>query len=486
MNPGPVLEGKWTVVDGDRIERMELPWTMHLKEKRTVILRKSLPATKGESLVITSLNTTGLTVMVDGTTVRRIGDHENATANIWNAMVVISLDDSIREDRLLELRISGHQILRLSQAPFVEESGRAQRRLSRHRYLYNAMVVFFMGASVTIGLLLIGFALLRRPRRIDGLLLGLSGLLIAVYATDYTFRYAMGTIPVYNFLKRLTIACGYLGSFSFLAGLDLQANRRYTVSKITAMPTLAGILMIFLTPTVGEMNRMLPWFNTVLLTNLVLGIIVVVRKMRKRVLYVIASGLLFLAILQIITIMVFLTSQPAVLQYVVVIASALIGMQFLLDYREVYHDREKLRRVYNRDELTGAYNRRALSSVSLEEFSTAVFLDFDLFKSYNDSYGHDKGDSLLRDFVRVANSHVRRDDLVIRYGGDEFLILLGDAGHDEAAAIIERIRSAFLSLEPGGGVDVSYGIEAIGDEGELDIESLDRRMYAMKQLKRRT
>ena len=486
MNPGDVLENGWELVDSGRTEEAAIPWNMDLLDRHTVVLRRLLPPTAGESLVITGLNTTGLTATVDGKTVRRIGDHEHATANIWNAMVVVPLDDSGRDDRLLELKISGHQVLGLYRIPFVEESGRAQRRLSVHRVFYNSMVVFFMGASVMIGALLIGFSLLRRPRRLDGLLLGLSGLFIAFYATDYTFRYSMGVFPLYTALKRIVIALGYLGSFSFLAGLDFQANSRFTWSKVTAIPTLAGILMIAVTPTVGVMNRLLPWFNIVLLANLVLVIIVVARKMRKRILYVIASGLIFLAILQMIAIMTIIQFAPAVLQYIVVIASALIGMQFLLDYREVYHDREKLRRVYNRDELTGAYNRRALNSVALAGFSTAVFLDFDLFKSYNDSYGHDRGDSLLKDFVRVANGHVRRDDLVIRYGGDEFLILLGDADREEAAAIIERIRSAFLALEPGGGVDVSYGIESVSEDGEIDIVSLDERMYAMKLAKRRS
>ena len=113
------------------------------------------------------------------------------------------------------------------------------------------------------------------------------------------------------------------------------------------------------------------------------------------------------------------------------------------------HDR--LERLAAIDPLTEAYNRRFGLARLHEEYSRAVraeaplgilMLDLDHFKAVNDIYGHLVGDRVLRAVARACRRVIREGDVLVRYGGEEFLVLLPGAGVDDVMQIGERIRRA--------------------------------------------
>ena len=81
----------------------------------------------------------------------------------------------------------------------------------------------------------------------------------------------------------------------------------------------------------------------------------------------------------------------------------------------------------------------------MEGLLGVVFCDIDNFKGINDSYGHDVGDWLLIWAARTINNHVRDVDMVVRYGGDEFVVVLPRADQEQARMVAERIREAAAS-----------------------------------------
>lgn len=100
------------------------------------------------------------------------------------------------------------------------------------------------------------------------------------------------------------------------------------------------------------------------------------------------------------------------------------------------------------DQLTGVYNRKKLNRLlqKYQKIGTpanlgVVMLDIDFFKRYNDTYGHPAGDMVLKEVAQILKSSVRKEDIVIRYGGEEFLILLSNVQADQAKKICERIRN---------------------------------------------
>ena len=102
------------------------------------------------------------------------------------------------------------------------------------------------------------------------------------------------------------------------------------------------------------------------------------------------------------------------------------------------------------DPLTGAFNRQYLKEVgrrlNLKEYQICL-IDIDHFKSINDTYGHDGGDVILATMVKRVQHHIRKDDFLIRYGGEEFVLFLHNCNSESDNTIVERLRNA-LKQEP--------------------------------------
>jgi len=157
---------------------------------------------------------------------------------------------------------------------------------------------------------------------------------------------------------------------------------------------------------------------------------------------------------------------------------------------EVAHN--QLRRDALVDTLTGAMNRRAFSEgVGLESakaaFGTLVMLDMDNLKIVNDTFGHSAGDALLRHLVTVLRSTLRPSDVVYRWGGDEFLVVLpGATVGDAELRLTSALQTAMPIEAPGVGdalpLMVSFGGApyAGAEELILAIEQADLAMYAQK------
>jgi len=143
------------------------------------------------------------------------------------------------------------------------------------------------------------------------------------------------------------------------------------------------------------------------------------------------------------------------------------------------------------DPLTGLLNRmgleEVLASVRTGEGTWAVLLvDVDHFKRVNDENGHRVGDLVLQEVAAELKRRVRSSDAVARWGGEEFLVLLGDIGSDAAMRVAEQIRASIASRSPADGlpsVTVSIGVAlgGPGDGGEAVIHRADEALYAAKR-----
>ncbi|MBY8337073.1 diguanylate cyclase [Alteriqipengyuania sp. NZ-12B] len=159
-------------------------------------------------------------------------------------------------------------------------------------------------------------------------------------------------------------------------------------------------------------------------------------------------------------------------------------------------NRRRFRRLAMTDPLTGLANRRAtLERVSAslpgpdapQPRASFALLDIDHFKSCNDTFGHDAGDQVLSQFARVVERCVRPTDIVGRWGGEEFLVILPATGLEDARDIIERVRSEAALEEfdfaPGYRLRFSAGIAMPSEAGGLTdacLKLADRRLYAAK------
>ena len=143
------------------------------------------------------------------------------------------------------------------------------------------------------------------------------------------------------------------------------------------------------------------------------------------------------------------------------------------------------------DALTGAFNRRGFrrylsTELKLSKLPVSVlFIDIDDFKSLNDEFGHDFGDEVLCTITRLLRKYIRGDDLVVRWGGEEFIIFLWNTHTEHAFDIAERICSAIRDCELsfGAKVTVSIGCSGTNDIGEVSklIFAADSALYRAKE-----
>ncbi|KJG02870.1 GGDEF domain-containing protein [Photobacterium angustum] len=171
------------------------------------------------------------------------------------------------------------------------------------------------------------------------------------------------------------------------------------------------------------------------------------------------------------------------------------GSQFFHTYRQklthfgkdfvicsVYEDKGNI----SIDNLTGCFQKDYLESSYVKHSQRLVFIDLDGFKPINDSLGHSKGDEALRDFAYTLKAMLRENDVMIRFGGDEFILLFDSLCIDVVSKRMEKIRTSieeyFLAQELY--LSFSYGISTLDDGVKAALEIADQNMYEQKHIRK--
>jgi diguanylate cyclase (GGDEF)-like protein len=154
------------------------------------------------------------------------------------------------------------------------------------------------------------------------------------------------------------------------------------------------------------------------------------------------------------------------------------------------------------DRLTGVANRQALLALLFSEVERAsryerplcvAFVDIDHFKAVNDSYGHEAGDVVLRGVAQAISENLRASDLIGRYGGEEFMLILTETTVDEGASLSEKLRKLVektrFAVEGNAELSVTISIGIAGGTGkqvrmEHLVRDADAAMYSAKSLGR--
>jgi len=170
---------------------------------------------------------------------------------------------------------------------------------------------------------------------------------------------------------------------------------------------------------------------------------------------------------------------------------------YMEKFKEIFDEKPELKEYIEElveqattDPLTGLYNRCFFEEKLCYEFERAkrykhslsvIISDIDDYKKYNDAHGHLKGDEVLKKIANVIKENVRSADIVCRYGGEEFVILLPETGITGARYVAERLRT---SIKENTQVTASFGIAStegvIYQEAQQLINDADRALYLAK------
>lgn len=162
-------------------------------------------------------------------------------------------------------------------------------------------------------------------------------------------------------------------------------------------------------------------------------------------------------------------------------------------------ENQHLRLISSIDKVSGVYTRKYFEQAIANELHKAarghyplslIMIDVDEFKSVNDTFGHQRGDEILRELGRVLRENIRPQDICCRYGGEEFAILLPDTSEEDAMVVAERLRTAVESAKLMGTsmtLTISLGVATYPTHGEWQDELVsraDQALYQAKQLGR--
>jgi len=156
--------------------------------------------------------------------------------------------------------------------------------------------------------------------------------------------------------------------------------------------------------------------------------------------------------------------------------------------------RDKLNKMAFFDQLTGLYNRHYIIDIASKKVARAVrhqynlwvlMIDIDHFKVINDTYGHPAGDDILKQVAKVLVMDNRSDDLIGRFGGEEFVMMFDPCCEADAMVKAERVRIKIADLKPNGiDVTVSIGLAKIASQGgsfEQSLKQADEALYLAKK-----
>lgn len=186
------------------------------------------------------------------------------------------------------------------------------------------------------------------------------------------------------------------------------------------------------------------------------------------------------------------------INFLFVLAVILVtSVGFLLLHKE--RSEEAAQKLALTDPLTGAFNRRTFLELAEKEIArtrrargslSLIMLDLDHFKQMNDRNGHLAGDEVLKGVVAITLTCLRKEDFLVRYGGEEFCILLPSVAIDRAAVMAERIREAveqarFSFKGRALSVTISIGVTTLSMEGNENVDTVvnraDEALYAAKK-----
>jgi len=148
------------------------------------------------------------------------------------------------------------------------------------------------------------------------------------------------------------------------------------------------------------------------------------------------------------------------------------------------------------DQLTGLHNRMYFYDAGVKIYEGAkrannpiaiAMIDIDNFKSINDTYGHEVGDQALKHVSKTIKKSLRRSDVFVRFGGEEFVILLPNTPHDQAMKVTKKVCSLVekehLTLDDGTTLTITISIGVTSEVVDIDkmLEKADHYMYTAKQ-----
>lgn len=458
-------------------------------------------------LVFPYIAGTAMSVSWNGHFIGAQGDMARGNSNIWNSAKILAVPTSfLASMNTLEVAIQGPYEAGLPRMPYLLSQGKGAFFIACLNFFSEKIVLMIIGALAVLGLVLIltGSGSYMKPNAM--LFLGLASISTLLFLSDFMTLKAL-FIPLLTF-KRAVAVLRHLSAILFLIGftaLNPGGGRRFNRFFI-ALQSLC-ILLLFLPRTMIGMKAMYSWtFLTIILLPVYLMFWLLSRKNFNESHMVLVGGVAIASVMAIRdTLLSFLGRGAVYLSHYGFCVMIMAAAGFIV--REILNQNQRLvaeqaRAAHFKEEsvhdpLTGTYNRAILEEVqrSLSCAFSMLVIDINDLKSINDQFGHAAGDAVLRDAAATMVSLVRKEDIIVRTGGDEFLIILPkltpERLKDMTQELRRRVESSPIRSASGSGsffYSISMGSATHQREEPVSrqifeqlVESADLEMYSEKE-----
>ncbi len=421
---------------------------------------------KTRFLVVQSPFVHGLEVKINGEVVLRRGMEK--PMNMWTTALLAPLDLK-KGKNVIELKISALYDYTIP-PPFIVE--KPSLIVPRMMFLVG-LPIFSAGVLAAIGLILIFMSLkLAIPYRNVYGIFGTAFVMRSVWLSNF-IPLMMPPAAFLVWKKSIFALTHWIRGFYNL-GVEMRAGRRYT-SKYVFAVLIFYTVFAFTVKDISTARRMGYYLSYFVLGVMIYDLILIAMKKDPWLFSAFLTSVLNTAGFIFIRLMPYHPSFTFVESIYFSVVFSIILLREFEDMKEKL-EKESVRSMI--DPLTQVHNRRVLGTIDFTSNDSILFLDLNDFKLINDNFGHEFGDEVLKDFAKVLKNSVRSNDVVVRYGGDEFVVVLKGCDMKEAEEIARRISEEFEKIR---GVKVAFGVcGGIGNLKEA-IKIADERMYEMKR-----
>lgn len=478
------LKGEWKITFQDKVWTEEMPLGIRSTSKDTVKVEKVIPNTESGYLIIPSITANAFRIYLNDEIIGWEGVWETPTGTLWPPVYVYKLPEKMEVYNLLKLEMKSHTNISIPVSPYITNDPNILIKVDFVNFLRRDIFYIAMGFCLLLSIMMF-LSSKSIPEHMSAYFqIGVSLLLITLALPNCFYVKSWGTMQTVNLFRKSFYVLIYMGIAFLFGGLEKTLFDKMKMSKYAyAIISLISIGLL-MQPDIVSTHRYVGFANFLVVIFQYIIIIQALTSLKPALIFPFA----FLGLTALHdTLMVFRFSFSFPLEvYGTIIGVGGIGLFLFNRIKILNFEREAALKKAVMDSLTGSYNRGVLETTNVNPGDCIVVADVDNLKSINDTYGHQEGDRIIVFLVAILKSNLRANDLIVRTGGDEFLLIIRNCSLSNATSIMLRVEQQFKKSTIDRTSSFSYGI--VSSTGKLieDAAKADELMYKMKRTHSKT
>lgn len=441
-------------------------------------------------------------IYFNGILLGSVGNLKDDSSIVWNTISFFDIDKNLIKD-VNEITIEiyyTYEIGALSFPPIITDIREANKLMDWFNFVLSNIYIIAIGIMWFSFLLLMILSNLMKNSKKEYLYYSLATLFFSFYVFDNILIYDMMLSTI--IFKKIIFSCLYL-SVSFVS-LAIYKEFKGRINLISIILILSSIIIIvFFSNNMVLLKKMTSIFNILIILNILGWIYSTFKNLKtSNDAKVIFTSSIFLIIVTTYDIFFMVFGKTGIYNTIStnilgsIFFSLIVIVLVVFDYIELYSkmswEKERADLFYeksSRDALTGIYNRQYVEAFieNLTPPFSLLMIDTDHFKEINDTHGHLIGDEVIKYIARESVNNVRSEDVVGRWGGDEFVIVFKQREKDNSLYVAEKVRSAIKKPYSIDGLNfnitLSMGLYTAEskEENKIIFKKADDALYISKE-----